>query len=495
MARKSRYLMLILILLSGLYAFGTEIELPSGKGTIKTTIEKGQEVVALSDLVRAMGGKSGRDEVSLYPVWEVNSHRIVFSTNTSMLSVDGKIVSLKVTPTEKNGDLLLGTEFIAAVFPKLGFPVDVRVQPEPAAKTPPQQEAAADGKISIEKTVAYDLVRVTFKGPMVSLSETKKDDARITVRLAKGKADAVKEKLGEGIVTDMVSQADGREIVFTLDNGFKSFETVNLKNPERLVLIIKGEGQKTPAPETRAEAAAAVPAPVPSTPAKRSGRVLVVLDPGHGGQDTGALGKEGAVEKALTLDLATKLKEALEKEGIDVLMTRSSDVLVPLRERTAIANFNKADFFLSIHFNSSPLKSVKGSESYIMSREATDLWSKELAEKENVSSQGEVKGNGLSLILWSLAQNQYLVESTSIAGELQQSLNVLFGTNDRGVRQAPFAVLEGAEMPAVLLEVAFLSNPSEAKDIQNPEFAGGIIKAIVSPLIRFKERNVPPPNN
>jgi len=476
----------------------SEIKLPQGRGTIETKIYKGQEVISLSDIVSAMGGRSGKDQVSQYPIWEVNGRRVVFSTNTSMLSVDGKIVQLKFTPVESGGDILLGTEFISAVFPKLGFPVEEAQREETAAKKTPQEaEPAPDGKISVEKSISFDLVRITFKGSMASFAEARKEGETIRVRLPRGKVESAKEPLGEGIATALSTGDDGREAVVSLDRGFRSFETVSLKNPERLILMIKGEGQKPPK-----EMAATPPAPSadklapPSgLPAKKPGKVLVVLDPGHGGQDTGALGKENSVEKALTLDYALRIRDALEKEGIDVLLTRNGDVFVPLRERTAIANFNKADIFISIHFNASPLKSVKGSESYIMSREATDLWSKELAEKENVSQGSDAGGNGLSLILWNLAQNQYIVESTSIAGELQQSLNDLFGTKDRGVRQAPFAVLEGAQMPAVLLEIAFLSNPAEAKDIQGKEFSDGIVKAIVSPLIRFRDRNAPPPSN
>lgn len=472
------------------------IKLPQGKGTIEARDFKGQEVIALSDLVRAMGGRSGKDQVSQYPFWEVNGHRVVFSTNTSMLSIDGKIVSLKFTPVESGGDLLLGPEFIQAAFPKLGFPLDESsAETPPPVKAPPQQEAAPDGKVVMEKSVSFDLVRITLKGSMISLAETKKDGGRILVRLPRGKAEFPPENLGEGIASALSAQDDGREISITLDKGFKSFETVSLKNPERLIIMIKGEGQKPPAPGAEAPKPTEAATYRAAAPAKRPGKLLVALDPGHGGQDTGALGKEGAIEKDLTLDFSNRIKEALEKEGIDVVLTRNGDVFVPLRDRTAIANFNRADIFISIHFNSSPLKSVKGSESYIMSREATDLWSRELAEKENYSPQGEQGGDGLSLMLWSLAQNQYIVESTSIAGELQQSLNGLFGTKDRGVRQAPFAVLEGAQMPAVLLEVAFLSNPVEARDIRNAELSDGIIKAIVSPLCRFRDRNAPPPAN
>ncbi|HNQ78597.1 MAG TPA: N-acetylmuramoyl-L-alanine amidase [Acidobacteriota bacterium] len=471
------------------------VKLPSGKGFLETREHKGQEVFSLADLVRAMGGSAGKDPVSQYPVWETNGHRVVLSTNTPMASVDGKIISLKSTPVEIGGDILLGTDFIGAVLPKIGFRLDEEISPGNGDhKNAQTRQPAPDGKVTVEKTVAYDLIRITFNGSMASLAEAKKEEGKIRVRLPRGKAEMSAENLGEGIATSISVQDGGREVVISLDKGFRSFETVSLKNPERLVLMIKGEGQKPPKEGAAPPSADRELPPIRQAyPAKKPGKTLIVLDPGHGAQDTGALGKEGTVEKELVLDLCLRIKESLEKENIDVLLTRNSDVLVPLRERAAFANFNKADLFISVHFNSSPLKSVRGSESYIMSREATDIWSKELAEKENLSPGSEESGDGLSLILWNLAQNQYIVESTSIAGELQQSLNELFGTKDRGVRQAPFAVLEGARMPAVLLEVAYISNQQEAKDIQNREFSDKVINAIVAPLARFRDRNAPPP--
>lgn len=493
--RVQKILGVTLLLITLAWQLQAGVKLPQGKGLLETRDYKGQEVISIADLVKAMGGSAGKDPVSQYPVWETGGHRVVFSTNTPMASVDGKIVSLKFTPVESGGDILVGTEFVGAVLPKLGFRLDEESVPETGPqKSAQDQQPAPAGTVLVEKTVAYDLIRITFNGSMVSLAEAKKEEGKIRVRLPRGKTEMTPENLGEGIATSISVQDGGREVVISLDKGFKSFETVSLKNPERLVLMIKGEGQKPPKEGAAPPSAAQELPPIRQAyPAKKPGKVLVVLDPGHGAQDTGALGKEGTIEKDLTLDLSQRLKEALEKENIDVILTRSTDVLVPLKERAALANFNKADIFISIHLNSSPLKTVKGSESYIMSREATDLWSKELAEKENLSAGTEESGNGLSLILWNLAQNQYIVESTSIAGELQQSLNELFGTKDRGVRQAPFAVLEGAQMPAVLLEVAYISNSQEAKDIQNREFSDAVIKAIVAPLTRFRDRNAPPP--
>jgi N-acetylmuramoyl-L-alanine amidase len=497
MSNKKTLVFFLIISLLALWA-KADIKLPEGKGTLKTEKIDGAEVFNVLDLVRIYGGNFGKDPISKYPFWEINKHRVVFSVNSAVVSVDSKIVSLQSVPVEKDGALYLGVEFIRLVFPKIGFAVSEEQLDEKKQQNLKSAEEPKEQKdIKIETAVSYDLIRITFEGTMVSFAEPKKIDEKIVVRFPKGKTQSGDVDFGEGIATKMVSTDEGKEVQIFLDKNFKQFEIATLKNPERLVLIIKGTGQKVSEKNKTSD----IEKPkenyfAQETPfQKKKDSILVVLDPGHGAQDTGTIAKDGTQEKELTLLYAAKLKEALEQEGISVLLTRNSDVFIPLRDRTALANFNSADIFISIHFNSSPVKSVKGSESYIMSKQATDLWSKEVAEKENLSLSSEEKGEDLSLILWSLAQNQFIVESASVAGELQEKLNQLFGTKDRGVRQAPFAVLEGARMPAILLEIAFLSNPDELKQVKDDKFIESVISSIKEVLVKFKERNVPPPSN
>ncbi len=476
-----------------------DLKLPEGKGSIKTEIIGTNEVLNVLELVKIYGGKFGKDPVSKYPFWEINNHRIVFSVNSAVVSVDSKIVSLKSVPFEKNEGLYVGTDFIQAVFPEIGFTVSGEtslVHNKSVLRA--DEEDFKHKNITVQSFVSYDLIRITFEGVMVSFAEVKKENDKIVVRFPKGRVEESEVDFGEGISTKMVSSDEGKEVHIFLDKNFKQFETVSLKNPERMVLIIKGTGQKPPAKNQKTD----LEQPKENNSIqdipfqKKKNSILVVLDPGHGAQDTGTIAKDGTQEKDLTLLYALRLKDELEKEGIDVLLTRNSDTFVPLRERTALANFNSADLFISIHFNSSPVKTVKGAESYIMSKQATDLWSQEVAEKENISLSSEEKnGEDISLILWNLAQNQYIVESASVAGELQEKLNQLFHTADRGVRQAPFAVLEGANMPAVLLEIAFLSNPDELKQVKDEKFIENIVSSIKEVIVKFKERNVPPISN
>ena len=274
-----------------------------------------------------------------------------------------------------------------------------------------------------------------------------------------------------------------------LGDGFQSFETVNLRNPERLCILVKGGGQVAPQVSPGPQAPQGAVASQAGRPEKAPGRFLAVIDPGHGGSDTGAIGKGGLQEKDVALAISQKLAAALEKAGVDTLLTRSTDAYVALSQRTAIANYNRADVFLSIHLNASPASMAKGAETYFMSREATDLWSRQVAEKENAVPSGIQEGDTLSLVLWNLAQARYLVESQALAVSIQGRLNQLLGTDERGVRQAPFVVLEGAQMPAVLVEVAFLSNPREASQIGDPVFQDQVTEQIAQSVLEIRSKN------
>ena len=228
---------------------------------------------------------------------------------------------------------------------------------------------------------------------------------------------------------------------------------------------------------------------VPGRPARRT--LTLVLDPGHGGSETGAEGKTGVFEKDITLDVARRLKSLLAGEpGLEVLLTREEDEDVALDDRTALANQKHADLFLSIHVNASPRRDARGAETYFLSRQAKDEEVRTLAALENNAADvdrerlGEAP-EGLELVLWDLAQSQYLQESAELAVAIQEQLNEALGLKDRGVKQAPFRVLMGATMPAVLVEVGFISNPAEEAVLGTGEYRDKIAQALARALVTF----------
>lgn len=235
-------------------------------------------------------------------------------------------------------------------------------------------------------------------------------------------------------------------------------------------------------------------APVPPSKAAQlaSGRVkTIVIDPGHGGLESGAKGKFGTLEKDVTLAIGLKLKRIIERNlALRVEMTRDKDIDVSLENRAAIANNHKANLFISVHTNSSYRRNAQGSETFFLSLNATDEEARRLAYLENTSadlekplveeSQDEIK-----MILWDMAQSAYLKQSQTLAEIIQDELNTLLGTANRGIKQAPFKVLTGVACPAVLVEVSFISNPEEEKELVKESFQDSVAEALYRALVRY----------
>ncbi len=218
----------------------------------------------------------------------------------------------------------------------------------------------------------------------------------------------------------------------------------------------------------------------------------VVIDPGHGGMETGAKGPAGTLEKNDTLAIALKLKALIEKDmSFRVVLTRDKDIDVSVETRSATANNQKADVFISIHTNSSRQRIAQGSETYFLSTGATpDEETRRLAYLENNSSRiddhvDKPSEDEIKLILWDMAQTAYIRQSSQLADMIQAELNSLLGTKDRGVKQAPFKVLTGVACPAVLVETAFISNPEEEKKLASDEFQTSVAEAVYRGLENY----------
>jgi N-acetylmuramoyl-L-alanine amidase len=228
------------------------------------------------------------------------------------------------------------------------------------------------------------------------------------------------------------------------------------------------------------------PAPVQALVVTRSGPQPVVIDPGHGGDDIGARSPDGLTEKDLTMAIARRLARILESHGYAVRLTRDGDQSRALTDRSALANRLEAPVFVSLHANASTVRSVTGAETYFMSLDrASDEAAAATAALENQTAQSNGGRSTLDLILWDMAQAEVLNESASLALAVQGRLNARLGTRDRGVKQAPFVVLTGATMPAILVEVGFLSSPSEAERLAQPDYQQQLAEAIAAGIEDF----------
>jgi N-acetylmuramoyl-L-alanine amidase len=218
-----------------------------------------------------------------------------------------------------------------------------------------------------------------------------------------------------------------------------------------------------------------------------------VVDPGHGGHDPGAIGPNGIQEKDVVLAIGLRLRELFREElGVDVVMTRSTDIFIPLEERTAIANKVGADLFLSVHANAASNRNAAGIETYYLNLAKTDKVA-QLAAKENGTSLEKV--SVLQAILFDLMANYKLNDSAHLADEVQKSLHKKIRTRysdvkNLGVKQGPFYVLVGASMPSILVETAFLSNAAEESRLKDPSYqdmtANGILEGVRSYINSLK---------
>jgi len=216
----------------------------------------------------------------------------------------------------------------------------------------------------------------------------------------------------------------------------------------------------------------------------------VVIDPGHGGQNDGATGGKGLVEKDLVLDVSLRLGKLIaDRMGAEVIYTRSDDTFVPLEGRTALANEKKADLFLSIHANWSPAPVAAGIETYYLNfTDSADALA--VAARENASSQKSVFE--LHDLIEKISLHDKLGESREFAGRIQSSLYALSSRNNpaeknRGIRRAPFVVLIGANMPSVLAEIGFLSNPKEEALLKKPDYRQKVAEALFKGVSRYAD--------
>ncbi len=315
-----------------------------------------------------------------------------------------------------------------------------------------------------------------------------------------------------------VGQYDASTVRVVLDIGANARATsFKLSDPDRLVVDIAGTDSSVPAaptPLTTAQppqppASTPAPAATPARAAETESRVVtparptdrgslslirslglkvsrVVIDAGHGGHDAGSLGPTGFTEKELVLDVAQRLKQLIVSElAAEVVMTREDDSYVALEARTAKANQQAADLFISIHANSSRIRSVRGAETFFLnfttSREAL-----ETATRENAASESSI--HELQDIAKKIMLRDKVEESRELAEHIQKALSARKDSGpNRGVKQAPFVVLIGANIPSVLAEVGFISNPVEERLIKTPEYRQAIAQALLEGVRSYAE--------
>lgn len=294
----------------------------------------------------------------------------------------------------------------------------------------------------------------------------------------------------ETLYANLIGSSADRTIVVAATQELRPLQTQPFKiqrkprgsTPEREV---HAQTQSKPQPERATPIPETKKPLVPEALTREFGLTAktIVIDPGHGGKDPGALGRGALKEKYIVLSISEKLREVLTRKGYTVLMTRDTNRYIPLKERTAFATQHKADLFLSIHANGSENSKAEGIETYYLSVTNTDKAAADIAARENADSGYSIQE--LEALLKGIIQESKSEDSKRLARHIQQALVQATGAVDRGVKHARFVVLIGTNVPAILIETGFVSNPAEGRKLTTSAYQHKIATAIAQGIETF----------
>ncbi len=477
--------------------------------SLVAAVEAGSPVTILTSTQRREVVPVARGDVLLLPIDEVlagfgvsisvdalagsatlqrGTHDVVLHDKKALVSVDGDLRLLSTPVILEAGRWLVPVDGLPRILPAL---LENSVQWR-AAERVLMVGSVAVPRVSVSLHLSGDMARVVFEASERVPFRVQQEEGRVTVAVPRDLLDvSLPASRPAGGIVESLQFLGGRDNVFAVNLGprFRDLKASQQDAPARLVLDLHGPPLVTERPAAAAQPPARQ-APGRSNPAARELAVrTIVLDPGHGGEDLGARGPTGTVEKDVALSIARRARaELVNARGLSVFLTRDRDAELSLDERTATANNYKADLFVSIHVNASRARGARGSEVYFLSYQASDDESRRIAQAEGSAEslrQGTA-GPDLELILWDMAQAEHLEESSALASHLQEELAVVTGSEGRGVKQAPFRVLVGATMPAVLVEVAFISNPEEEKLLASDAYQARVASAIARGIERYR---------
>ncbi len=458
---------------------------------VPTTVINNHRYFQLTPLVAALGGElipvtADRQIVRV----DIHRHRVLINADQKVFSIDGKTHFLDHPTRLIAGRLWVPSEWLEEVTRTLyGQPAILRANRKDIFFNTQNLFP-----IRVEVQTQATLTRVIFMSTAPVVYQLTRRVNGLHIRVNRQLATIE----GPGLwyrdarlngVREVPDAAGYPALMLLFDPGRFRYRAYSLENPFRFIVELfepHNAPASTPAPPTLPPQTSSPPAPTRATPPREFD--VIVIDPGHGGEETGTIGPNGTREKDITLAIARRLKRILEARlGLKVFLTRDDDRAVPLDERAARANEYHADLFISIHANSALRGRARGAETYYLSVDWLDEESRKRLNRAEPGAfrSGPRGGDVLDLILWDMAQTAYIEESSRFARLIQQTLNHELGLSNRGVKQAPFRVLMGARMPAVLIEVGFLDNPDEEKRLRDPAYQERLARAIYRSIERY----------
>lgn len=457
----------------------------SGARPLPIALVNGREYVSSADLSGVFGLVAGEDRAGGL-VLTLGSRTIVVSLTQGLASVEGRVVSLPAPPQRQGPAWLLPVDIIErALAPGASPRIDVRRRSGlvvVGSLTVP----AITGRSEALPTGTRVEFTITPAVPHTLVSE----NGRLLLRLAADALDVDLSGIGSSQVLTGARVLPPSTIELGLGAAYASHRAAEQRDGATLRLTVDLLATAPAAPPTDQAAPGAGPAAPADTPPllpESTGLRTIVLDPGHGGTETGARGPSGTLEKNVALAIARQLKGAIEARlGLRVLLTRSGDETVGLDARAAFANNNKADLFMSLHANASVRSSVTGAEVFYVSLGEYGSAARTTAEPGALLPTLGGGQRAVDLILWEMAQAQHLNQSARLARLVEGEMRSRLPMSPRAIQQAPFRVLVGANMPAVLVETGFITNPTEEKRLNSPEYQSQIVTALVNAIVRFK---------
>jgi N-acetylmuramoyl-L-alanine amidase len=465
----------------------------AGRRVLPTTVANNHEMVALDDLAAAFQLSLRDDALAGGMTVTYKGKTIALMPDQAIASVGGRLVSLPAPVIRDGRRWLVSIDFIPRA---LALIHDARLDFRRASRLVVIGELRVP-RLVVRQEVQGNQVRVTFDASPKTSNTIVQEASRLLVRFDADALDTTIPAVAPHGVVGAIRLTDpGNTIAIVLGPRFGSFRASTVSTDAastRVIVDLLPAGAPSapavpgpqPSQPPQAPAAPALPelfAP-PSTPGVRT----IVIDPGHGGAEEGARGPSGSLEKDLTLGVAGKLKAAIENRlGLRALLTRDGDTAVSLDDRAAFANNNRADLFISLHVNASLRKDVTGAEVFYLSPEGYAQARQEAAATASLPTFGG-GSREIDLILWEVAQMQHLTQSAALAAVVEEELRAHVPMSARPVQQAPFRVLVGANMPAILVEMAFLTNAEQEQALSSNEFQNTIAQALFDAIVRFRD--------
>jgi len=453
----------------------------------------GQEMFALDDLARLFSLTVREDAAAGGLMVTAGAQTIVLSTQQPLASVSGRMISLPAAPVRDGRLWYVPVDFVSRALASI-LPGGVELRK-------PSRLVLAGGvrlpRIAARSdAIGAGTTRITIDVAPPTPHTVTQEPTRILVRFDADALDLGDIRIAPGDTVTAVHQGDaGTVLAIDLGPRFGSFRASDQPAPTpgsarifvELLAQTDAPAPGVPLPGTP------VPIPAPDAPPlldlpTPGGLRAIVIDAGHGGDDTGAKGAQGTLEKNVTLGVARRLKGALEARlGVRVLLTREGDQAVASDQRAALANNNKADLFISLHANASLRPAVAGAQVFYLNLEGYGDVAQRAAQA--TADALPVLGGGsreIEITPWEMAQARHLDQSAAFARSIEAALRARVPMSARALQQAPFRVLVGANMPAVLVELGFLTNAAQEKQLIGDEHQNTLVQALVEGIVRYR---------